>query len=113
MTNEKYGFLFALDDLNLGKTSMVKHDIELTDYTPFKERYRQISPHKFEEFKKHLWEVLDIGAIKKSSSLWASAVVLVKKKDGSLCLCTDMRKVNVHKITDEYSLPRIDKTWTV
>ena len=39
-----FGFLFAVSDLELGKTSTVKHTIKLTDYTPFKERYYRI-PH--------------------------------------------------------------------
>ena len=34
----EYGRLFALDDLDLGHTSVVKHKIKLNDYTPFKER---------------------------------------------------------------------------
>ena len=37
---KEYGQLFALDDLELGHTSMVKHKIELTDDKPFKDRYR-------------------------------------------------------------------------
>ena len=36
----EYGQLFALDDLDLEHTSVVKHEIKLNDYTPFKERYR-------------------------------------------------------------------------
>ena len=35
----EFGNLFALDSLDLGKTSIVKHKIRLSDYTPFKERY--------------------------------------------------------------------------
>ena len=76
----EYGKLFALDDLNLGHTSVVKHEIKLNDYTLFMERYRRIPPHQYEEVKKHLKEMLEIGAIRKSNSPWASAVVLVRKK---------------------------------
>ena len=47
----EFGFLFALDDIDLGKTSVVKHTIKLTDPTPFKERYWWILPHQFEEVK--------------------------------------------------------------
>ena len=36
----EYGQLFALDDLDLGHTLIVKHKIELDDYRPFKDRYR-------------------------------------------------------------------------
>ena len=107
---EEYAFLFALDDLDLGKTSVVKHSIKLTDETPFKERYRRIPPHQFEEVKKHLQEMLEIGAIRKSCSPWASAVVLVRKKDGSLRFCIDLRKLNARTVKDAYALPRIDET---
>ena len=106
----EYGKLFTLDDLDLGHTSVVKHEIKLNDYTPFKERYRRISPHQYEEVKKHLKEMLEIGVIRKSNSLWASAVVLVRKKDGSLRFCIDLRNLNSCTIKDAYSLPRIDET---
>ena len=41
---EKYSFLFAMDSLDLGQMDMVKHHIDLTDYTPIKDRYQRI-PH--------------------------------------------------------------------
>ena len=47
----EYGGLFALDSMDLGKTSQVKHKIRLNDYTPFKKRYRWIPPHLYEEVK--------------------------------------------------------------
>ena len=50
----EFGFLFALDDLDLGKTSVSKHTMKLTNPTPFNERYMQILPDQFEEMKKHL-----------------------------------------------------------
>ena len=56
----EYGKLFTLDDLDLGHTSVVKHEIKLNDYTPFKKRYRRIPPHQYEEVKKHLKEMLEI-----------------------------------------------------
>ena len=35
---EKYSFLFAMDS----QTDMIKHHIDLTDYTPIKDRYWRI-----------------------------------------------------------------------
>ena len=52
--------------------------------------------------------MLDIGAIRQSTSTWASPVVLVHKKDGSLRLCIDLRKLNNRTIKDAQSLPRIE-----
>ena len=60
---EEYQHLFALHLKELGRTSLVQHEIKLNDKTPFKERYRRIPPHQYEEVQKHLQEMLDIGAI--------------------------------------------------
>ena len=46
---KEYSFLFAMGSLDLGRTNIVKHKIELTDYTPIKDRYRRIPPHQYEE----------------------------------------------------------------
>ena len=91
----------------LGRTSLVQHEIRLSDKTPFKERYRRIPPHQYEGVRKHLPEILDIGAIYRSTSPWASPVVLVCKKDGSLQFCINLRKLNNQTIKDAQSLPRI------
>ena len=45
----KYSFLLAMDSIDLGKTDLVKHHIELTNYTPIKDQYRQILPQQYEE----------------------------------------------------------------
>ena len=52
---------------------------------------------------------MKIGAIRKSNSPWASAVVLVRKKDGSLRFCIDLRRLNAQTIKDAYGLPRIEE----
>ena len=97
-------------DLELDKTSLVKHSIKLTNETLFKERYCRIPPHQYKEFKKHLKEMMAIGAIGKSASPWASTVVLVRKKDGSLRFCIDLRKLNARTIRDTYSPPCIEES---
>ena len=80
----KYSFLFAMDSMDLGKTNLVKHHIELTNYTPIKDRHRRILPQQYEEVQKHLKEMLDIEVFRCSKSPWASPVVLVRKKMGVL-----------------------------
>ena len=103
-------YIFALDDLELGQMDMVKHVIRLDNQVPFCETYRQIPPHQYEEVKNHLKEMLEIGAIRKSQSLWASAVVLVCKKDGALRFCIDLQKLNARTIKDAQTLPRIEES---
>ena len=92
----------------LGKNSLVQHDIKLDDPTPFKVCYQRISPHQYEEVKKHLQEIFEIGAIHKSASPWASPIILVCKKDGGLWFCIDLRKLNNRTIKDVQNLPRIE-----
>ena len=60
---EEYQHSFALNLKELGRISLVQHEIKLNDKTPFKERYRRIPPHQYEEVRKHLQEMLEIGAI--------------------------------------------------
>ena len=54
--------------------------------------------------------MIEVGAICKSNSPWASAVVLIQKKDGSLRFCINLRCLNARTIKDAYSLPRIEET---
>ena len=88
----------------------LKHDIKITDPQSFKERYRRIPPHLYEEVKAHLQEMVEVGAIRRSFSPWASAVVLVRKKDGGLRFCIDLCKLNNRTDKDGYSLPHIEDT---
>ena len=54
--------------------------------------------------------MLRLGAIRKSCSPWASAFVLVRKKNGKLRFCIDLRKLNSKTFKDSYALPRIEQT---
>ena len=105
----KWEHLFACSDLDLGKTALIKHKIEVMDWTPFKEPYQHIPPHTYDDMRAHIQEMQDIGAIQKSHNPWASTVVLVWKKDSSLRICIDLRKLNNWIIKDMYLLPCLDE----
>ena len=99
---------FSKDDLDMGRTNLVKHHIKLTDPVPFKEAYRRIPPQMYDEVKAHIQEILDLGAIRPSNSPWTSAIVLVRKKDRRLRFCIDLRRLNNRTVKDAYSLPKIE-----
>ncbi|KAK9153378.1 hypothetical protein Sjap_000858 [Stephania japonica] len=60
------------------------------------------------ELRSQLEELLQKGFIHPSMSPWGAPVLFVKKKDGSLRLCIDYRKLNQVTIRNRYPLPRID-----
>ena len=86
-----YHDVFALEKNKLGCTSTVEHEIRIIDSEPFKERFRRIPPPLLEEVRASLRDMLDAGAICPSQSPWCNAVVLVRKKDGTLHFCVDFR----------------------
>lgn len=106
----KWKSVFSTGPTDLGYTTLVEHDIKLTDDIPFKQPFRRIPPSLYEEVREHLKELLDAGAIRKSNSHFSSNVVLVRKSDGSLRMCIDFRTLNKRTIRDAHSIPRIEET---
>ena len=47
----KWKHLFAHSNLDLGKTTLIKHKIQLTDKMPFKEHYLHIPPHMYNDVR--------------------------------------------------------------
>jgi hypothetical protein len=69
--------------------------------------YRMSTP-ELQELKIQLMELLDLGLIHPSVSLWGAPVIFIRKKDGSWRLCIDYRQLNKAMIKNQYALPRID-----
>ena len=106
----KWKHIFSTGDTDLGRTNQVKYHIILTNSEPFRERYRRIPPHLYQEVKEHLQNMLKAKVIKESDIPFSSPIVLVRKTDGSLRFCVDYRKLNSRTVRDAHSLPRIDDT---
>lgn len=64
-------------------------------------RYRRCSPTVFQgEEEGHLEKRIKARVIQSSSSDWASALVLVRKKDGSVQWCVDYWALNTVTVKD-------------
>jgi hypothetical protein len=69
--------------------------------------YRMSTP-ELKELQLQLKELVKKGYICPNVSPWGAPVLFVKKKDGTLRLCTDFRQLNKVIVKNKYPLPRID-----
>ena len=91
-----------------GRTSLVEHSIRAPNAAPIRLPPYRVPQAYRDEVKKEITEMLAEGIIEPSSSEWSFPMVLVKKKDGSLRLCVDFRRLNQVSECDAYPMPRID-----
>ncbi|XP_063059157.1 retrovirus-related Pol polyprotein from transposon 412 [Engraulis encrasicolus] len=106
----RFTHVFSAHDMDLGCTNLMTHDIPLLDTAPIRQRYRRIPPSEYEVVKDHINQLLEAQVIRDSSSPYASPIVLVKKKDGSLRMCVDYRQLNAKTRKDAFPLPRIEES---
>jgi hypothetical protein len=87
----------------------VKFAIELIHgTTPISKRdYRVVGP-ELVELKKQIYELLEKGYIRPSTSCWVAPVLFVEKKDVTKRMCIYYRALNEVTINNKYSLPRIE-----
>ena len=104
-----YHDVFMLESNELGCTSAIEHEICIENSEPFKEWFWCIPLPLLEEVHTSLQDMLEAGVIHPSQSPWCNVVVLVRKKDGTLCFCVDFRCLNMWKKKDSYPLPRIQE----
>ncbi|KAF5315388.1 hypothetical protein D9619_007461 [Psilocybe cf. subviscida] len=84
------------------------HAIELKPGSePYRSKIYPLSPNEQKELDAFLEENLKSGRIRPSKSPMASPVFFVKKKDGSLRLVQDYRRLNSMTIKNSYPLPLI------
>ncbi|KAH8876832.1 Retrovirus-related Pol polyprotein from transposon opus [Schistosoma japonicum] len=93
-----------------GRTRAVWHEIDTGDHKPIKQYPQRVPIHYRPELDKMIMEMLKQKVIKPSTSPWASPIVIVKKKDNSLRLWVDYRRLNAITKRDSFPLPRIDAT---
>lgn len=92
----------------LGKTSLMKHTINVGEAVPTKQRYHAVSPAVEKKMYAEVDRMLQLGVIEESKSAWNSPVTIVAKSNGKSRLCLDARLVNSVTIKDAYPMPLIN-----
>lgn len=100
--------VFSTHEWDVGLAKGVEHHIRLSDPRPFRERSRRLAPADIEDVRKHLQGMLRAGIIKESRSPYASPIVIVRKKNGSIRMCIDYRLLNSRTVPDQYTTPCIE-----
>uniref|UniRef100_A0A3B1IUQ7 Gypsy retrotransposon integrase-like protein 1 n=1 Tax=Astyanax mexicanus TaxID=7994 RepID=A0A3B1IUQ7_ASTMX len=102
---ETYKDVFSRHHLDCGEAKDFVHRIRLTDDRPFRLPYRRVPPAHYQKLRQVLTEMEEQGIIRKSVSEYASPLVMVWKRDGSLRICTDFRWLNARTLKDAHPLP--------
>ncbi len=102
--------IFSQGPHDLGRTSIVRHEITTNGSPPIRQRPYRTAPPQRELITQHITSMLEADIIEPSVSPWASPVVLVKKKDGSTRFCIDYRKLNAVTKKDSYPIPHIQES---
>ena len=63
-------------------------------------------PHMYRE--REIEEMIKEEIIEPASSDWASLMVIIQKKDDTICMCVDYRRLNAVTHMDAYPMPRME-----
>lgn len=94
-------------DNDIGKAAVEPHRIEVTQQTPIWQKPRQFSQPTNDQIEQQCADLLANDILEHSDSGWSSAVVPVRKPDGTLRLCIDYRQVNKVTRKENYPMPNL------
>ena len=103
----EFSDVFSRGEDDLGNTPLLEHAIE-THGPPLRQPYRRQNPAVRREEMAQVQQMLSNNVIRPSNSPWASPVVMVRKKDGSLRFCVDFRQLIAATVKDAHPLPWTD-----
>ena len=96
---KEYGDAFSKNNEDIGRTKLVRMDIDTGDSPPVSSRPYTLPLKHYEWVQREIESLEHAGVITKSMSKWASPIVVVPKKSApgeppKRRLCVDFRKVN-------------------
>ena len=104
---ERFPGVFPPIDAPLVAANVVEMKIDTGNARPINQRAYRMPLCKMKQVEEEIQTMLREDIIEPSCSPWASPVTLVPKKDGSVRICGDYRRLNEVTLKDAYPLPRI------
>ena len=100
--------VFAVTSKEMSVTSTVEHRIDVQGAPPIRMSPYRTDAVKRQKIKEMVQQMEEEGLIRKSRSPYASPVVVVGKKDGSLRFCVDYRRLNAQTKKDAFPAANAD-----
>ena len=106
----EYHNVLATSVGELGCTKVLKHMVHTKESIPIRQPVRHLPQWRKEKVHLMPQDKFKRDVILPSSSPWASPVVLVQTKDGTLRFCVDYSKINAITRRIAFPLPKVDDT---
>ena len=107
----QYSTIFSRNEFDLGKAVGVQHHINTGSAKPFRQTLRRHPDRYLPIIDEQVEVMLKQGIVEPSKGPYASNIVLVTKKDGTIRACLDLRQLNQQvresNNVDTYPLPLI------
>lgn len=103
----KHAAVFSKSKSDLGNTDIIQHRINTGLAPPIRLPPRRVPMAMKEAVDAEVQRLIDTDLVVRSKSPWAFPLVPIRKKDNSIRICVDYRKLNEVTLPDSYPLPRI------
>ena len=99
--------VFSSGSSDIGHACVTSHKIRLSDSTPIYQRPRRLPQPINDEIERQCKELTEADIIEPSVSPWSSPIVPVRKKDGTIRMCIDYRRLNNATIPEKFPVPNL------
>ena len=99
---------FSLQDNDIGRIKIARHSILTRPHHPIYLRPHRRPQHEYDQLQREVDQLIAKGLVRPSNSPYAFPVMGVPKKDGTLRLVVDYRRLNAITIPDKMPIPRVD-----
>ena len=107
----EYQEVFSNAENQFGHTKYIECTLRMKEGAlPVRQRLRPLNPKMQADLKTQLDSWVASGVVEPSCSEWATPLVPIRKKDGSVRWACDFRALNAVTEGDAYPLPRITET---